>query len=268
MKSWLAIAILPCLYSQPASPLGTGASVARGDKLFAQGCAVGYCHGASGSAARSPRLRGRTFDREYLIRVISNGIPNTAMPAWGDRLTDADIADLTDYIQSLSDAPADIPAVAPADTPAPTAPDKPTETPDEHARGRELFFDLSRESRCSVCHRLNGNGTPAGLDVTKVASLSVEDGARVLRYGRPRTVRTIALTDGSRFPGVVVERTAASLRVYDLTAVPPVLRTLAGTEVQMVLRQSQWRHGTVVRAYTSEEMQLIWNYVRFVAGKK
>ena len=102
MRLCLLVAFAGCAMAQS---LGTPASIARGDKLFAQGCSVGYCHGAGGSAARSQRLRGRSFDREYLVKVIRNGIPNTAMPAWGDRLTDGDINDLTDYIQSLATAP-------------------------------------------------------------------------------------------------------------------------------------------------------------------
>src|SRR5207247_142081 len=40
--------------------------VAAGEKIFALQCSVGYCHGAAGAAARGPRLRGRTFDKNYL----------------------------------------------------------------------------------------------------------------------------------------------------------------------------------------------------------
>lgn len=265
MRFWLLIALLP---SAIAQPLGTPASIARGDKLFAQGCSVGYCHGAGGSAARSQRLRGRTFDRDYLIKVIRNGIPNTAMPAWGERLTDGDINDLTDYIQSLANAPVNVAAGPSTETPVSLPAEKSIDTPDEHSRGRDLFFDLTREGRCSVCHRLNGIGAAIGLDITKVSALKVTDGPQVLRYGRPRTVRTFVLKDGERFPGINLERTATQTRVYDLTSNPPVLRSLVTTEVQSIQRQSTWRHGNVVKGYSLEDLQSIWNYVRFVAAKK
>ena len=152
MRLWPILALLPSAWAQQ------GPAIARGDKLFAQGCSVGYCHGAGGSAARSPRLRGRTFDREYLIKVIRNGIPNTAMPAWGDRLTDADINELTVYIQSLANAPINVPGGPSTETPVTPAPEKAIDIPDEHRQGHDLFFDLTRETRCSVCHGTDGNG--------------------------------------------------------------------------------------------------------------
>ncbi|MFN0100943.1 MAG: c-type cytochrome [Bryobacteraceae bacterium] len=264
MRLWLAIALLPSALAQQA---GT-ASIARGDKLFAQGCSVGYCHGASGSAARSPRLRGRTFDRDYLVKVIRSGIPNTAMPAWGDRLTDTDIDDLTLYIQSLANAPIAVAAGPSTEAPVAGAPERSVDIPDEHRQGHDLFFDLTRESRCSVCHRLNGFGAAVGPDITKVAAIKVTDGPQVLKYGRPRSIRTVVTKDGEKFAGAIVERNASITRVYDLTSNPPVLRNLLNTDVQAIQRQSNWRHGNVVRGYSVEDLQSIWNYVRFVAGKK
>ena len=65
--------------------------VATGEKIFAQSCSVGYCHGAAGAAARGPRLRGRAFDKNYLYGVIRDGIPKSAMPAWKDRFKEDEI---------------------------------------------------------------------------------------------------------------------------------------------------------------------------------
>lgn len=269
MRLWLTLALIPAAMAQPAPPLGTSASVARGDKLFAQGCSVGYCHGAGGSAARSQRLRGRTFDRAYLIKVIRDGIPNTAMPAWRDRLTDSDINDLSDYIQSLANAPIDVAGGPSTEAPVSVPVDKAAvDIPEEHRRGRDLFFDLTRQSRCSVCHRLNGAGTAVGPDVTKVASLNVTDGPRVLKYGRPRMVRTLVLKDGEKFAAAGVERGASVTRAWDLSALPPVLRSLSNAEIQSVARPSNWRHGGAVRGYSAEDLQAIWAYVRFLAAKK
>ena len=259
---YLTIALLPSAFAQPDT------AIARGDKLFAQGCSVGYCHGAGGSAARSPRLRGRTFDRDYLIKVIRIGIPNTAMPAWGDRLTDADINDLTDYIQGLANAPISVAAGPATEGPAAPAIEKPIDIPGEFQNGRDLFFDLTRETRCSVCHRLNGFGAAAGPDITKSAAIKVTDGPQVLRFGPHRGVRTIVLKNGERFAAATVERNASLTHVYDLNSNPPVLRHLQNTDIQSIQRQSNWRHRSVVRGYTLEDLQSIWNYVRFIAAKK
>lgn len=269
MRRMLLAVLVPVAWAQAGVGTGTSSAIARGDKLFAQGCAVGYCHGAGGSAARSQRLRGRSFEREYLLKVIRVGIPNTAMPAWGDRLTETDLSDLADYIQSLASAPVAVTGAPTAESPQlASVTDRVVDTPDEQRAGRDLFFDLTRESRCSVCHRLNGTGTAVGPDITKVSALQVVDGPRVLRYGRPRQVRTVVLKGGERFAGVPVDRGAAMTRVYDLSAVPPVLRTLASTEIQSTQRQTAWRHAAAVRSYSPEELQTVWDFVRHAAGKK
>ena len=44
-----------------------------GRAIFEQSCAVGYCHGKAGRAGRGPRLRGKEWESNYLIKVIENG---------------------------------------------------------------------------------------------------------------------------------------------------------------------------------------------------
>ena len=260
MKPCILSLLIPVAFAQ----VGTPASIGHGDKLFAQGCAVGYCHGVAGTAARSPRLRGRSFEREYLVRVIRDGIPNTAMLAWGDRLTDDDIASLADYIVSL----ANVPVEAGSTTAVPEAParimEKAADVPPEHHKGKQLFFDLTREARCASCHRLEGVGQAVGPDLTKAGSLKTTDGPQVLKYGRPRRVVTVAMKDGERFPAVA----ASKNRYFDLSAMPPVLRSVGAADLQGVQRQTNWRHAAAVRAYSAEEMQAIWDYVRWLAARK
>lgn len=260
MKYVLLIAFAAALFAQPQ------ASVARGDKLFAQGCSVGYCHGAGGSAARAQRLRGRSFDRVYLSKVIRDGLPNTAMPAWGDRLTEPDIDALVDYIQSLANASADVPSPVVSGAPAVPQADQAAATPAEYRRGRELFFDPHRADRCAVCHRLGGAGSPVGADLAQSASLKISDGPRAIRYGRARGVRSVVLKDGDKFHGILAEKNGT--RYWDLTSLPPVLRGLTSAEIQTVQRQSAWRHRDVVKAYSLEDLQAIWNFVRWLAAKQ
>ena len=76
--------------------------VEQGSKLFAKSCATGYCHGAEGAAARGPRLKGRQFERAYLVKVTRDGIPSSAMPAWKERLSVAEIEAVVDYIVHLN----------------------------------------------------------------------------------------------------------------------------------------------------------------------
>src|SRR5262245_6382938 len=139
----------------PAALLLQLSSISVGQRIFAQSCSVGYCHGAAGAAARGPRLRGRAFDKNYLYSVIRDGIPKSAMPAWKDRLKEEEIQATVAYIQSLATASGD---AAPVVTGAVTAADSFTGSA-AAARGRVLFFE---SNRCASCHALGERGTAVG----------------------------------------------------------------------------------------------------------
>lgn len=269
MRCWAGIVLAPVmLLADQQGSLGTSAVVARGDQLFAQGCAVGYCHGAAGAAARSPRLRGRTFERDYLVKVIRDGIPNSAMPAWGDRLTDDDISALVAYVQTLATATGDGPAPVETGSAAAVVAGKDADLAPEVRQGRELFYDPQRMQRCSNCHRVQGIGTAVSVDLMKLSKQQLgADAVNALRYGRPRRVRGVVLKDGDRFPGVVVERGTAETLVYDLKGVPPVLRSLQNGEIQGILQQSGWRHAQAVLGYTTEELKAVWAFVNWAAQR-
>ncbi len=99
----------------------------RGAKVFAEQCTV--CHGATGGGDRAqgaPSLRDAIWlygsDRATIVETISNA-RRGVMPAWGGKLDDATIKQLTVYIHSLGGgesskpAPTAAGAEAPATTP-------------------------------------------------------------------------------------------------------------------------------------------------------
>ncbi len=96
----------------PAQPIiVTEKLLATGADLFAQTCA--RCHGAEGQGTRrAPALDVQTFFDKYtadaaLLQVVTRGVPGTAMPAWGDRLSTREIEGLVAFIRSWeSTAPA------------------------------------------------------------------------------------------------------------------------------------------------------------------
>src|ERR1700734_4396251 len=73
-----------------------------GEKVFAQSCATGYCHGAKGAPAGAPRLAGRGFDQSYITNTIMRGLPGTAMPPFGATLSRADLGAVIAYVASLN----------------------------------------------------------------------------------------------------------------------------------------------------------------------
>jgi mono/diheme cytochrome c family protein len=93
--------------SKPPFPLDDADAIAEGAKRFSASC-TGYCHGREGRVSRAPKLRGKTYDPNFLYGRISNGLPSgqtgLPMPAFATMLPPEEIWKLVAYIMSLSSA--------------------------------------------------------------------------------------------------------------------------------------------------------------------
>ena len=89
---------------QPDQPVPvTEESLALGENLYAQNCAM--CHGATGMGTRrAPALNAKSFLENTsdlaLQQIITLGVSGTAMPAWGNRLTEAEIQAIVGFLRS------------------------------------------------------------------------------------------------------------------------------------------------------------------------
>lgn len=92
----------------------TEESLALGAELYASSCA--RCHGPDGQGTqRAPALNVQGFladtNDAAMQQIITLGVPNTAMPTWGDKLTDVEIQAVVGYIRAWE------PTAPPAATP-------------------------------------------------------------------------------------------------------------------------------------------------------
>jgi cytochrome c553 len=221
-----------------------GWSQNAGEKVFAQSCATGYCHGARGAPAGAPRLAGRGFDQAYITNTIMRGLPGTAMPAFGTALSRPDLTAVITYVASLN---------GPGATATPE-----TALSPEGERGRTLFFDAVRGfGRCSTCHEVKGVGIPV---TTPIANISA-DAASLHALATP-DVQT-ATVEGEAMPALIVSQGKTRALFYDLTSVPPVLRTVDPSGLK-VTEGSAWRHASVIGAYNDAELASILAYLREV----
>lgn len=86
--------------------------IAAGERLYNIACST--CHGSDGQGTRmAPALNVQSFltetNDQAIKAIIAQGVPNTRMPAWGGRLTDADLNSLVSYLRAWE---ATAPAVA------------------------------------------------------------------------------------------------------------------------------------------------------------
>ena len=208
-----------------------------GSELFQMNCAVGYCHGSEGRSARGPALREREWMPRDLYRMTHDGLPGTSMPAWNGVLSPEDIWAVTAYIMTLASNP-----VQPANAlvSIEIGAERPRALTGEAKLGEELFFDLTREKRCGLCHRLGEKGTQVGPNLAVVAGeKSAEDLERDIRQpGRARAfgfeLTEVSTRDGEVIRGVLADQTSTHVKIYDTSVLPPVLRTVPADGLRRV----------------------------------
>jgi mono/diheme cytochrome c family protein len=145
----------------------------KGQALYAQKCAV--CHGQSGKGdgpaefVLFPKPRDLTSGKfkirstttmptdHDLFRVVTQGIPGTAMPSW-TVLSEAQRWDLVAYVKSLSPVFAQQKAAKPG-----VIPPTPKATPAMLETGKKFYA----EAECLKCHGATGKGDGESADTLK-----------------------------------------------------------------------------------------------------
>lgn len=229
--------------------------IAEGARLFAPSCGNAYCHGTAGVGSGAPRLRGKGLDAAYLFKTIANGIPGTGMLSFRPELSEEQIWKLVAFIMADVKTGNVASETAIADKPAPlsTVPMKSTAHAETSSQvgdaqaGRALFFDSAQTKSCRSCHLFAGDGTPIGPDLSKLGTRSARElflSVIAIREKRDSRYATIAviLKNGDKIIGVKKEEDAESIRVYDTTELPAVLRTVQRSDVVRV----ESREGSVM----------------------
>jgi mono/diheme cytochrome c family protein len=223
-------------------------TAADGERVFRETCSTGYCHGAKGVAGGAPRLVGRGFDQAFITATVTRGVPGTAMRAFGTSLDRRDLNAVISYVASLNGIGSTAGSVARTRPAAALSP--------EVDRGRELFSDAPRSfARCSTCHEVGGIGIPVATPIAAVPP----DVASLRSLATPE-IRT-AVIDGEAMPALVVSEGVRRTILYDLTAPPPVLRTLEPAQVRLS-GGSTWKHASVLGSYNDAELAAILAYLK------
>lgn len=160
-----ALPVVAALAAMIALPAAARADAPDGKQLYSNWCAP--CHGAAGDGKgklsyllfpkprdftkgvfkfRSAPMPSVPTD-EDLLRVVTAGIPGTAMPSWSF-LPEEERRALVRHLKTFSPEFGKPPA-PPAQIPAGPAP-----TPEDVARGKELYVQM----RCPSCHGESGRG--------------------------------------------------------------------------------------------------------------
>jgi mono/diheme cytochrome c family protein len=136
----------------------------------------------------------------------------------------------------------------------------------QQKRGHELFLHSTKGAACATCHALAGEGTAVGPDLTNLASAATPAGMRVAILST-QTVYVLAVkpVNGTLFPGMKVKEDSTTADYFDLSQMPPVLRTLNKKEIESTATNSEWKHPPGSADYTPDELADVIAYIRYVA---
>jgi putative heme-binding domain-containing protein len=282
--------------------LKSPAIIKQGEAIFTASCSSSYCHGAGGMGGGAPTLRGRNlasdrggpdrgpdFEPDYLFRIIADGIPNTAMVGFKLDLTQDRIWSVVAFLLSPvkgagPESKAEPPTLAGsgaagpdakagrAQEPAIEAPRVATSAAEIEA-GKVLFFDLAAAKSCHFCHTIQGMGTPVGPDLTGQAAkpaaqlLRAISSAHQVQDRRFATLK-ITLAEGDSIVGVKKDEDGETLRVYDVTVLPAVLRTLEKRDIANIeYSQRSVMPGDYASVYTARQLAAIIAFLRSSSPK-
>ncbi len=225
------------LHAQPTE-------IAIGRRVYAQTCANQNCHGDQGAAGRAPALAEREFTREYVMRITRDGVPDTAMPGWGEQLSLEELETVVSYVVSIQG-----PSEQAAEDLDPNRPwlDHP---------GRELFFDAARVGACGACHLFDG----WGVRVAPSISESLPENIEALLALEGKAVQTARPSGEEPFPALPVASKQGPMQVFDLSAKLPVLRTFPRDRVELTPSTS-WSHRDALGIYNHDELGRILDFM-------
>ncbi len=152
MKRGVKLGALAGLALAMITPVQAAVTTVEAETLYREHCAV--CHGDKGDGQTRARYglnpqprdftdpsAGAELTRSRMMASVTHGRKNTAMVAWKDRLTAAEIEALVDYIRDHFMILAPDPELLKARSP-------------KLERGRLIY-----EDQCRVCHGDKGNGS-------------------------------------------------------------------------------------------------------------
>jgi mono/diheme cytochrome c family protein len=228
--------------------------LSRGADVFARTCATPYCHGPKGAGGAAPKLAARGFDEVQIASTTRAGISGSAMQGYGATLPRADFNAVVAYVASLN-------GIEPRPGPSDATSKLSAEATPQIRQGRELFFDSVRGAeRCATCHQAQGLGIAVAPIMKLPAAIA---GLREPQMPNVRTARVGA----DRFPTLIVSAGGKRTVLYDLSILPPVLRTINSADVGIV-DDNTWLHSTVTKAYNDRELESILSFLRSTLGAR
>jgi hypothetical protein len=139
--------------------------------------------------------------------------------------------------------------------------------PAQVQRGQELFEKSPKGVACATCHKVKSIGTAVAPDLLTLAGVVGSHGlVKTIQMASTEYVQEVKTADGQTFPGIQKQKQGDELQIWDLSQVPPVLRTMASKDVASMVRDTKWKHPPTSAGYTSQELADIIGFLKWSAN--
>jgi hypothetical protein len=133
-------------------------------------------------------------------------------------------------------------------------------------RGRELFLHSPKGTACATCHLVDGQGTAVGPDLIDIGSVVGPHGlVGTIKMSMTAYVQEVQTKTNGTFPGIQKQKDGDTLQIWDLSQMPPVLRTLQSADVTSMKQNDRWKHPPTSAGYTQRELADIIAYLKWAA---
>jgi hypothetical protein len=133
-------------------------------------------------------------------------------------------------------------------------------------RGHHFFLESPKGLPCATCHSINGEGRPAGPNLTRLASVISPRGLmRTIEMTRTVYVQEVETADGRSFPGIQQGIAGNMVQMWDLSVTPPVLLDLRLGDIVSMKENKTWRHPPASAGYTQQELADIIGFLKYAA---
>lgn len=229
LKLYAVLTLVVCPLAGRAQNLAN-LRLEQGRAVFRSNCA--FCHGLTGTGGRGPNLAAGRFaqgraDAEFKT-IVRNGVPGTTMPAFETMERD-ELDNLVVYIHELGSSGA-----------------RREPVPGDPAAGRKVY----ESSGCGGCHRIGGEGSIYGPDLSRVGVGRPTGYIResILDPGKdiPEEYQgvTVVTRDGRRVSGIRINEDTFTVQLRDPSQ---HFRLFDKSQVREVVHETR----SMMPAYTS-----------------
>jgi len=133
-------------------------------------------------------------------------------------------------------------------------------------RGQALFQKSPKGVACGTCHTLGGIGTAVGPDLTRLSSAASPRGlVMAIEMTMTAYVQHVKTAKGE-FPGIQKQKMGDTFEIWDLSKLPPVLRTFSSSEIFSMRGNEKWVHPPAAAHYNRQEMADIVGFLKFASN--